>query len=328
MLVSRRSMLAAALLLLGFPAAPTAVAQGDAYPSRPIQLIVTVPPGGAADLTARLVGAEMAKGLGQSVVVQNKGGASGTIATDFVAKAKPDGYTLLLNAISTHGIGPHLFAKLPYDPVKDFAPIGLVASIPLVLVVHADVKATSVAELIALAKATPGRVSFATPGKGGAPHMAAELFMQATGTEMLHVPYKGSGPAVIDLAEGRVHIMFDGVPALDPHIRSGKLRPIAANSAKRNAVLADVPTFAELGMPGMEVSLWYGLVAPAGTPQPVLERLNGELAKALASAAVREGFARQSIEPGGGSADDFARFMAAESARWARVVKAARIEPE
>lgn len=326
-------MMAALKVLLVAPlaswlvAAAPAMAQ-EAYPSRPVQLVVTVPPGGAADFTARLVGAEIAKGLGQPVVIQNRAGASGTIASDFVAKSKPDGYTILLNAISTHGIGPSLFKQLPYDPVKDFAPIGLVASIPLVLVVHESVKARSVAELVALAKAAPGKLSFATPGKGGAPHMAAELFMQATGTRMLHVPYKGSGPAVIDLVEGRVSIMFDGVPAFSTGLAAGKLVPIAANAATRNRLLPDVPTFAELGFAGMDVALWYGLVAPAGTPRPVVERLNAELAKALASEAVKEGFARQSIDPGGGSPEDFARFMSAEVARWAKVVETAGIEKE
>lgn len=315
---------ALSIVLLAMPAH----AQTPAYPARPVTLVVTVPPGGAADFTARLIGAKMGESLGQQVVILNKGGASGTIATDFVAKSKPDGYTLLLNAISTHGIGPHLFAQLPYDPVKDFAPIGLAAKIPLVMVVHKDVPASSVADVVALARKDPGKLSFATPGKGGAPHLAAELFMAATGARLLHVPYKGSGPAVIDLSEGRVDMMFDGVPAFSAHLKSGKLRALAANSAERNPTLPDVPTFAELGYKGLEVDLWYGLVAPAGTPPPIVERLNAELQKALATNAVKDGFEGQSILPGGGTAGAFAAFMAAELERWGKTVKAAGIEPE
>ncbi len=298
------------------------------YPNRPIQLVVTVPPGGAADFVARLVGAKLAEALGQAIVIQNKGGASGTIATDFVAKAKPDGYTLLQNAISTHGIGPHLFTSLPYDPLKYFAPIGLIAKIPLVLVVHKDVAATSVADVIALAKADPGKLAYATPGKGGAPHLTAELFSLLTETKLLHVPYKGSGPAVADLAEGRVQLMFDGIPAFLPFIEAGKLRPLAAAAPERNKLLPDLPTFAELGYKGMEVSLWYGLTAPAGTPEAIVQRLNAELNKVLALPAVAEAFAKQSVDAAPGSSADFTAFMRNELDRWGKVVKSAGIQPE
>lgn len=310
-------------------AAPGALfAQSETYPSRTIQLVVTVPPGGAADFVARLVGAKLGDGLGQSVIVVNKGGASGTIATESVAKAKPDGYTLLQNAISTHGIGPHLFKQLPYDPQKDFAPIGLIAQIPLVMVAHASVPAASVAELVALAKSQPGKISYASPGNGGAPHLSAELFKQLSGTDLLHVPYKGSGPAVVDLSEGRVQVMIDGLPALLPHVLSGKLKPLAAASAQRNKLLPEIPTFAELGYKGMEVALWYGLVAPAGTPEPIVERLNAELQKVLALAEVKEAFAKQSVDAAPGSPAEFRDFMRSESERWGKVVKAAGIQPE
>ena len=317
----------AGLITALFLIAP-ARAQEAPYPNRPIQLIVTVPPGGAADIVARLVGAKLSEALGQPIVIQNKGGASGTIATEGVAKAKPDGYTLLQNAISTHGIGPHLFAQLPYDPVKDFAPIGLVAKIPLVLVVHKDVAAKSVADVIALAKAAPGKIAYASPGKGGAPHLTAELFRLLTGTDLLHVPYKGSGPAVADLSEGRVQMMFDGIPAFLPFIEAGKLRPIAAAAPERNKLLPDLPTFDELGFKGMHVALWYGLVAPAGTPAPIIERLNKELNKVLNLPAVREAFGKQSIDAAPGTAAEFAAFMQTEMARWGRVVKDAGIQPE
>ena len=318
-----------AILAASIVGTTAAYAQTDApYPNRPIQFIVTVPPGGAADFVARLVGAKLAEGLGQAVVIQNKGGASGTIATDFVAKSKPDGYTLLQNAISTHGIGPHLFTSLPYDPLKDFAPVGLIARIPLVLVVHKDVAARSVADVIALAKAAPGKLSYASPGNGGAPHLTAELFSLLSETKLLHVPYKGSGPAVADLAEGRVQMMFDGIPAFLPFIEAGKLRPLAAASLERNKLLPDLPTFAELGYKGMDVALWYGLIAPVGTPEPIVQRLNAELNKVLALPAVREAFAKQSVDAAPGSPADFTAFMQNELDRWGKVVKSAGIQPE
>lgn len=326
-------MAGTARLLIWFAAlmlavAPAAAQSPPAYPNRSIQLVVTVPPGGAADFVGRLVGGRMAETLGQPIVVVNKGGAGGTIATDSVAKAKPDGYTLLLNAISTHGIGPHLYKSLPYDPVKDFAPIGLVAKIPLIMTVHKSVAATSVPEFVALAKSQPGKLAYASPGKGGAPHLTAELFKIVTGTDLLHVPYKGSGPAVVDLAAGRVQIMFDGVPALKPHLDSGDLRALAAASEKRNPLLPDLPTFQELGFKGLEVSLWYGLVAPAGTPPEIVTRLNAELQKALAHPQVIEGFAKQAVLPGSGSPDDFAAFMRDEQDRWGKVVNSAGIEAD
>ena len=317
-----------ALVLAAPGFVPLSLAQEAPYPNRPIQLIVTVPPGGAADIVARLVAIKLGEALGQPIVVQNKGGASGTIATDSVAKAKPDGYTLLQNAISTHGIGPHLFTQLTYDPVKDFSAIGLVAKVPLVLVVHKDVAAKTVADVIALAKAAPGTLAYASPGNGSAPHLTAELFRSLTGSKLLHVPYKGSGPAVADLAEGRVQMMFDGIPAFLPFIEAGKLRPIAAASPQRNPLLPDLPTFDELGFKGMDVALWYGLLAPAGTPLPIIERLNAELNKVLALAAVRDAFARQSIGTVPGTPAAFAVFMQSEMDRWGKVVKDAGIQPE
>ena len=323
--IRRRLAVLGALLTL----ASAAAAQSEpAFPSKPLQLVVTVPPGGAADFVGRMIGAKLSDDLGQPVIVVNRGGASGTIATESVAKAKADGYTLLLNAISTHGIGPHLFKTLPYDPLKDFAPIGLVAKVPLIMTISDQVPAKTIAELISLAKAQPGKLSFATPGRGGAPHLAAELFMSVTGAQLLHVPYKGSGPAVIDVAAGRVHMMFDGAPALWPHLQSGKLVPLAAMSAERNRLLGNVPTFAELGFQGMEMYLWYGLVAPAGISNAVQQKLSAALAKALRSTSVLEAFAKQSIDVGGGSPEQFAAFMREEHDRWGRVVRKAGIEPE
>src|SRR4051812_12895887 len=230
-------ILVACLMIALSPAAWT---QTD-YPTHPIRLVVTVPPGGAADFIARLVGARLAESLGQPVLVDNRAGAGGTIASDAVAKAPADGYTLLQNSITTHGIGPHLYSKLPYDPVKDFAPVSMLASLPLIMAVNAEIAARMVPEFIRLSKQE--QYSFASSGNGGAPHMAGELFKSLTGAQMLHVPYKGSGPAVADLAGGRVQVMFDAAPSLINHVRSGKLRVLAAASPARNPLAPEAPTF-------------------------------------------------------------------------------------
>ncbi len=248
------------------------------YPSRPVMLVVPVPPGGAADFIGRSIGAKLADALGQPVLIANRGGAGGTIATAGVAKAEADGYTLLLASITTHGIGPHLYSNLPYDPAKDFAPVIFLANFPLIMTVNADLPARSVADVIALAKARPGGLAFASSGNGGAPHLAGELLKSLTGADLLHVPYRGSGPAVIDVVAGRVAIMFDGAPSLLPFILADKLRPLAAASLTRNPILPKLPTFAELGYGGMDISLWFGIVAPAATPHPIIGRLNAELA--------------------------------------------------
>src|SRR5687767_11725881 len=294
------------------------------FPNRPLRLIVTVPPGGAADFIARLVGGKISESLGQPVVVENRGGAGGTIAADAVAKASPDGYTLLQNSITTHGVGPHLYSKLPYDPVKDFAPVSGLALLPLIMAVNADLPSKSVSELITLSKTS--NLNFASSGNGGAPHMAAELFKSVTGAPLTHVPYKGSGPAVADLVGGRVQIMFDAAPSLIAHIRSGRLRVLAAASAERNRLLPEVPTFGELGYPKVAVSLWYGLLAPAGTPKPIVEKLNREVAKALGSPDVREKLLAQGAEPMPGTPEAFASFMQEEMAKWAPVVKQAGVK--
>jgi len=311
------------LLLAVFIAfAPCAAAQD--YPNRPVRLIVTVPPGGAADFIARLVGGKLSESLGQPVVVENRGGAGGTIATDAVAKAAPDGYTLLQNSITTHGVGPHLYSRLPYDPVKDFAAVSGLALLPLVMAVNADVPAKNVQELLVLSRNQ--NLNFASSGNGGAPHMAAELFKSVTGAQLTHVPYKGSGPAVADLVGGRVQIMFDAPPSLIAHIRSGKLRVLAAASEQRNRLLPEAPTFAELGHPKVAVSLWYGLLAPAGTPQAAITKLNSEVTKILQSPDVRDRLQAQGAEPMPGAPEAFAGFMREEMAKWAPVVKQAGVK--
>ena len=312
----------AAMLAFALPA------QAQDYPNKVITLVVPVPPGGAADFIARTLGQKLQDVLGQPVVISNRGGASGTIASDNVAKAQPDGYTILLNSITTHGIGPHLYTSLPYDSVKDFAPIMLVAKLPLVMTIHSERPMKSVPEVIAFSKANPGKLSFASSGNGGAPHLAGELFKIVTGTEMLHVPYRGSGPAVVDVAAGRIDIMFDAIPSLLPMIQADKLRPLAAASSERNPILPNTPTFDELGLKGMEVSLWYGIVGPAALPQPIVQKLNAELTKILAMPDVQQAFAKQGALPGGGSPQDYAAFMRDESARWGEVVRKNNIKLE
>jgi len=324
-----RSLPSFLLIVATFVLTSAEVARAQAnYPTRPIQLVVTVPPGGAADLVARLVGAKLSDALGQTVVISNRGGAGGTIAAGQVGKSEPDGYTLLLNTIATHGIGPHVYANLPYDPVKDFSPVILIAKLPLIMAVNAEFPARSVSDVIALAKAKPAQLSFSSSGSGGAPHLAGELFRSVTGTDLVHVPYRGSGPAVIDLVAGRITMMFDATPSLLPHITSGKLRPLAAASPQRHRLLPDMPSFAELGYPEMDIALWYGVVAPANTPGPIVQRLNAELAKIVDMPDIRQSLTEQEADVQGGTPADFGTFMRRESARWSEVVKQAGIKPE
>ena len=300
-----------------------AQAPAGPYPNRPIKLIVTVPPGGAADFIARLLASKLSASMGQPVVVENKAGASGALASDFVAKSAPDGYTLLQNSITTHGIGPHLMAKLPYDPVASFAPVAMLASLPLIMTVNAELKVNTLAEFLTLARERPGKLAFASSGSGGAPHMAGELLKGAASVDMLHAPYRGSGPAVADLVGGQVQVMFDGAPSLLQHVTSGKIRVLAAASPKRNPLLPQVPTFAELGLPAVNVALWYGLMAPAGTPPEIIARINREVNQALKSPDVLERFAAQGTEPLGGSPEQAAAFVKQEHDRGGPVVKRA-----
>jgi tripartite-type tricarboxylate transporter receptor subunit TctC len=321
----RALLLAVAILVF---AQPDIVRGQTSYPNRPVALVVTVPPGGAADFVGRLIGGKLADALGQPVVISNRAGAGGIVAAAAVAKSDPDGYTLLLNTIATHGIGPHIYANLPYDPAKDFSPVVLIAKLPLIMAVNAEVPAQSVEAVIALAKARPGELSFCSAGSGGAPHLSGELFQSLTATQLLHVPYRGSGPAVVDLVAGRITMMFDAAPSLLPFITGGKLRALAAASPQRHRLLPDVPSFAELGYAAMDIALWYGVVAPAGTPGEILARLNAELVKILDMPDVRKSLTEQGADVQGGTAGDFAAFMRTESARWSAVVKQAGIKPE
>jgi tripartite-type tricarboxylate transporter receptor subunit TctC len=298
-----------------------AQATPGSYPNRPIRLIVTVPPGGAADLIARAMSTKLAAALNQPVVVENHPGASGTLAAALVAKAAPDGYTLLQNSITTHGIGPHLYPKLSYDPVKDLTPVSMLAQLPLIMTVSANLKVDSLQALMALARQRPGQLAFASSGNGGAPHMAGELLKSSASVDLLHVPYKGSGPAVIDLVGGQVQIMFDGAPSLLSQIQAGKIKALAAASKRRTLLMPELPTFAELGYPGVDVSLWYGLMAPAGTPDSIINKLNLEINKILQLPDINERFLAQGIEPMLGSPEQAASFIRQESDRWRPIVK-------
>jgi tripartite-type tricarboxylate transporter receptor subunit TctC len=300
--------------------APGAFAQ--AYPNHTIRLVVPFPAGGTTDILARAAAQKLTESLGQAVVVDNRPGAGGNIGADIVAKSAPDGYTLLMGTVGTHAINPSLYAKMPYDHVKDFVPVVLVAGVPNVLVVNPSVPVHSVADLIKLAKSKPGEINFASSGAGTSIHLSGELFKTMAGVDMTHVPYKGSAPALTDLMGGQVQVMFDNLPSSLALIKSGKLRAIAVTSLKRAPALPDVPTIAESGLPGFEASSWFGVLAPAGTPAPVVARLNAEVNKWLQSPEAREQLLAQGAAAAGGTPEQFAAHIRAETEKWAKVVKA------
>jgi tripartite-type tricarboxylate transporter receptor subunit TctC len=311
---------------LVFAAAPFALAQSAAnFPDRTLTYVITVPPGGAADFVGRTLASSLAEEVKQPVMVDNRAGASGTIATAYVARAKPDGYTILQGAISTHGIGPYFFDNLTYDPFKDLMSLGLIAEFPLILAVKTDLPVTSVKELVELAKKSPGALKFASAGMGSAPHLTAEIFMTEAGINMLHVPYKGSAPAVRDILAGEVDIMFDGLPSLAAGLRSGRLRAIAAVSTTRNAAYPDLPTFTELGFPKMVASLWYIPMVPSETPKAIVDKLNVALVKSMKGTE-----AEKRLEMGGANLtyttpDQTQAYIKADFERWGPVIKAAGV---
>jgi len=316
---------AAAALALFLAVCPVKGADSPNYPSKPIRVIVGFAPGGSADITARTIGQKLSELLGQSVVVDNRSGASGIIGSELAARSAPDGYTLLEATMTTHGIGPNLYQKLPYDPIKSFEPIVLMVRIPLVMFAHASVSGTNLKEVVTLLKANPGKYRYATAGNGSPPHLAAELFKLKAGVDLLHVPYKGTGAAVPDVVAGQVHFMIDGPPPFLGHVKAGRLRALAAANPKRLAQLPDVPTFAESGYSGMEAGLWYGMLAPKGTPREVINRLNGAINMALKQPDVHERFAASSVEIIGGTPKEFGSYIAIEIKRWGEVARAAKI---
>ena len=296
------------------------------YPNRPLRVVVFIPPGGAADFLARITALKLGEALGQTVVVDNRAGSGGVIATNLVAKAAPDGYTLLQCGITTHGIGPNLYTNLPYDPVKDFAPIILTATMPVFMLSNTQVPVKSVNEVIALAKSKPGALSFGSPGTGSAPHMVAELFKIVTGVPVQHIPYKGSGTGAPALAAGEVPVFFDAVAGHMPFIKSGRVRALAVTSASRVAAFPDIPTMKEVGLARIDGLVWYGLLAPAGTPKNVIAKLNAETNRVLAMQDVKDKLMAASIETAGGTPEEFSKFIRAELDKWGPVVKAAGVK--
>ena len=306
----------------------TASAQ-QAWPTKPVRIVVPFAAGGTTDILARAIAPELTRAFGQSFYIDNKAGAGGNLGAEIVAKSAGDGYTLLMGTVGTHGINRALYAKLPYDPFKDFVPITVVAGVPNVMILNTEFAKThninTVPEFIAYAKAHPGKINMASSGNGTSIHLAGELFKSMSGTYMVHFPYRGSNPALLDMIGGSMDVMFDNLPSAMPHIKSGKLKALAVTSSQRSGALPDIPTVEEVGGPtlkGFEASSWFGLLAPAGTPPEVVNRIQQEVAKSLGTAAVKEKLLAQGAIPGGNTPADFAKFIEAEHVKWARVVKA------
>ena len=316
---TRRTLLASLAVAAAGALPLGALAQN--FPTKPITIIVPFSAGGTTDILARIVGQGLTTELGQSVVVDNKPGAGGNIGGSLAAKAAADGYTLFMGTVGTHAINQSLYKKMPFDPVKDFAPLSRVATVPNLLVAHPSQPFKTVKEMIAYAKANPGKITYGSPGSGASPHVSGELFKSMTGTDLLHIPYKGSAPAMTDLLGGQTSVMFDNMPSAIQHVRSGKLRPIAVTTAKRSPELPDVPTIAEAGVPGYEATSWFGMFAPAGTPKPVLDKLHAALIKVLNQADVKKKIAEQGGDVVAETPDQFAAFIQAESVKWGKVVK-------
>jgi len=311
---------------LAFAALAPAVAQQ--YPNRPIRFVVPFAPGGSTDTLARTLGQKLTDALQQQVVVDNRAGANGNIGMEIVARAAPDGYSIVLGYIANLGIGPGLYARLPFDPVRDYAPITQLATSPNILVAHPSLPVKSFRELIAYARANPGKLNYASASVASIGHLTGELLNHSAGIHMVHVPYKGSGQAVIDLLGGQVQTMFSGMSSVMQHIKAGKLRALAVTGAQRSPAVPDVPTIAESGFPGFEATAWYGVLAPAGTPKPVVTRLHGELVRALALPDVKERLNGVGFELVGGTPEEFAALIKSEITKWTKVVRAAKIRAE
>jgi tripartite-type tricarboxylate transporter receptor subunit TctC len=317
-LIRSASLLAAALLALA--------AYGQAYPNKPVRMVVGFPPGGGTDILARIVAQKLSETWGQQVVVENRPGASATIAANIVAKAPPDGYTISMGQLTPNAIAPALMAELPYDPARDFVPIILVGTSPNVLVVTPGLPAKNLQELVALAKSRPGKVTYASSGPGSLQHIAGELFSNVAGVEIVHVPYKGSGQAIVDLMSGQVDLNFDSVPAVLQQVKAGKLRAIAVTSAKRSSGLPEIPSVAESGYADYDLTTWWGLFAPAGTPPAIVAKIHDDTLALLHNADVKERFAGVSVDVGGGSARDFSDLVARDIAKYRALVRSLNIK--
>jgi tripartite-type tricarboxylate transporter receptor subunit TctC len=312
-------------LLVALAAMLASDATAQSYPAKSVRLIVPFSAGGGADIVARAIAQKLGDSLGQQVVVDNRTGAAAIIGTELAAKSAPDGYTLILGQTGPNSINPTLYDKLPYDAAKDFAPITLTTTYPYVLVVHPSIPAKSIKELIALAKARPNQLSFASAGNGGANHLTAELLKTMAGIQMVHVPYKASAPALIDVLGGHVSMMFDPTITAMPHVKLGKLRALGVTSLKRTAIAPELPTVAETGLPGFESIGWHGVLAPAGTAREIIGRLNKDIINALRAPDMRARFAEQGAEPVGNTPEQFVEFLKADLAKWATVIKAAGV---
>ncbi len=293
------------------------------YPERPVRLLVGFAPGGGTDTTARALAQKLSQALGQQVIIDNRPGAAGNIAAQIVANANPDGYTLLMGTIAALAINPTLYGNLPFDPVRDFAPITQAVNSTNVLVVHPTVKANSVKDLIELAKASPGKVIYGSSGVGGAGHLAGELFCTLAGVRMTHVPYKGGGPVMVDLIAGQIQSVFATAATAIPHIKSGRIRPLGVTTIKRAGMLPDIPTIAEQGLPGFDANNWYGLLAPAKTPRPIVLKLNAEVVKVLRMPDIRQYLFSQGLDPAPTTPEEFGAYIKSEMSKWAKVVRAA-----
>jgi tripartite-type tricarboxylate transporter receptor subunit TctC len=322
-----KTWLCAAALAVAASGGP-APASAQTYPNRPITLVISFAPGGSTSIVGRVIADKMAQLLGQGIVVDNRPGAGGTVGTKFVAKSEPDGYTILLGYTGTLAIGPSLYKEVGYDPRKDFAPIGMIGNAPSALVVHPSFPAKSVAELIAYAKANPGKLNFGSAGVGSVNHITGEYFARSAGITLVHIPYKGTGPALTDLLGGHIPMALAPIPAVHANVSAGLLRALAVTGKTRNVLMPDVPTIAETGLTGFEASLYYGLVAPAGTPRPIIERLNKELRAALASDEVKKQLAADGTEITPGTPEEYADFIDKDEKKWSELVKASGVEQE
>ncbi|MFN7086972.1 MAG: Bug family tripartite tricarboxylate transporter substrate binding protein [Burkholderiales bacterium] len=296
------------------------------YPAKPIRFIVPFTPGGGNDTIARLIGQKLTAATGQQVIIDNRPGAGGAIGAEAAAKSPADGYTLFLAGVATHGINPNLRKKLNYDPIKDFDPVSLIASAPLLVVVHPSLPVKSVKELVALAKARPGQINYASNGAGGSSHMAVELFKSMTGTHLVHIPYKGLAPALTDLLSGEVQLMFSSAVAMLPQVKAGRLRAIAMTGARRSPAIPDIPTVAEAGVPGYETGSWYGIVVPAGTPKPAIDKLSREVITIVHAPDITGRLNEEAIIAIGGTPEEFGAHIRKELARWAKVIRQAGIQ--
>ena len=323
---TKRSTLAAAIVMTLACAGGWAHAQN--FPAKPIRFIAPFPPGGSTDFLARIVALKMSESMGQQVVVENRGGAGGTIGVEAAAHSPADGYTIVMGHVGTFGVNPTLYPKLPYDAIKSFAPITLLAMVPNAMVVHPSLPVRSVRDFLALARAKPQEMLYGSGGNGSAAHLAAAYFELLAKIQLIHVPYKGTGPALIDLVAGQTSMMITGMPAVMPHVRSGRLRMLAVGNARRLTSMPELPTIAESGVPGYDATQWYGVLAPAGTPREIVMKLNAEMKKALARPDVREQLAADGTVPVGNTPEEFGAHIKAEIARWAPVVKATGAKPE